>query len=386
MGRRQRPMPPLLADVASGVVRSAISLLGIGDVRDNVRRARSVARWYAPRAWNRARLARAESHLRLAFPEWSADQHRRYALLAYEHLFELAVEFAFAPRLIGPDGWGHHIRAGRLAAALRALACDHRPCIMITGHCGNWELLGFVLTLLGFRIAPIYRPLDLAPLDVWVRTTRSRHGMLLVDKFGAAERLPRLMAEGFSPGFVADQNAGDRGLFVPYFGRLASTYKSIGLLAVAMEATVLCGWAKRMPRPASVRFEAPGDEPPPSDPVLGLGGVWPDGMGYELELVDSFGPEDWNGQPDPLYYIAARYRRAIETMVRAGPDQYLWMHRYWKSRPRHERLGRPMPDALRRKIAELPWMTPDEVGALAERSERDGRESLAVTPPPADAA
>jgi KDO2-lipid IV(A) lauroyltransferase len=76
-------------------------------------------------------------------------------------------------------------------------------------------------------------------------------------------------------------------------------------------------------------------------------------------------------QPDPLFYITARYRRAIEAMVRRAPDQYLWMHRYWKSRPRHERLGREIPASLVTKIEQLPWMTQEDVRRVVEWSRRD---------------
>ena len=80
-------------------------------------------------------------------------------------------------------------------------------------------------------------------------------------------------------------------------------------------------------------------------------------------------PEDWEGQPDPLFYVTARYNRAIETMIRAAPEQYLWLHRRWKSRPRHEREGRPMPDRLRAKLRALPWMTPSELDRIVALSD-----------------
>jgi KDO2-lipid IV(A) lauroyltransferase len=93
-----------------------------------------------------------------------------------------------------------------------------------------------------------------------------------------------------------------------------------------------------------------------------------------VEVTDTFGPEDWNSQPDPLYYITARYRRAMEMMVRRAPNQYFWMHRIWRSRPAHERLGKPFPNALREKMSQLPWMTDADVAAVVDRSERDARD------------
>ena len=140
-----------------------------------------------------------------------------------------------------------------------------------------------------------------------------------------------VLRSGSALGFIADQNAGDKGLFVPFFGRLASTYKSIGLLAISQNVPIACGCAGRI---------GPGAH-------------------YEIMTNDIIRPEDWKNRRDPLYYITARFIRSIEMMIRACPEQYLWMHRRWKSRPRHEREGKPMPAALRRNLEELPWMTPE---------------------------
>jgi KDO2-lipid IV(A) lauroyltransferase len=96
-------------------------------------------------------------------------------------------------------------------------------------------------------------------------------------------------------------------------------------------------------------------------------------MNYVIELVDQFGPADWESQPDRLYYITARYRRSIEKMVRRSPEQYLWMHRIWRSRPPHERKDREFPAALQEKIRSLPWMTEPDLQAIIARSDEDRR-------------
>jgi KDO2-lipid IV(A) lauroyltransferase len=249
------------------------------------------------------------------------------------------------------------IEFGDVTPALREAVAD-RPVLLVTGHCGNWEVLGYAVAMLGLPMHALYRPLDMAPLDRWVRRTRERRGLRLVDKFGAAQRLPKLVADHKLVAFIADQNAGDRGLFVPFFDRLASAYKTIGVLALRYNAAVVCGHAQRIER-------GPGDD---------VGGR-AHALRYRVDVVDAIGPEDWSDQPDPLFYITARYRRAIEMMVRRAPEQYLWMHRYWKSRPRHERTGGAFPDRLREKLASLPWMEDGALGRLIERSERDAMEN-----------
>lgn len=332
---------------------------------------RRLGGWYATLPMNRARLRRAYDNIRWCFPRWEREAAHEFAVESYRHLFCLAAEVALTPRLINEDGFPSHVEFGRLGSALGALSSG-RPCILITGHCGNWELLGMTLSILGFPVHALYRPLDLAPLDAWLHRTRSRRGLILVDKFGAAQVLPDLLSRGKPIGFIADQNAGERGLFVPFFNRLASAYKTIGLLAIRFGATVICGHAQRLSGVA--RVEGPDSEE---------GGAGQrelrsheeresQSFRYRVDVPDCFGPEDWEGQPDPLFYITARYRRAIEQMVRRAPEQYLWMHRYWKSRPRHERRGQPFPAQLREKIASLPWMDSDDVEQVVEQSGRDG--------------
>jgi KDO2-lipid IV(A) lauroyltransferase len=309
--------------------------------------ARLLGRRFGGSRVNRARVAKAADRIAVALPALSPDERTELVLRSYEHLFELAVEFALAPRLLNEDGWPAHVELGPVGPAVRAMLADG-PVILITGHCGNWEVLGHTLSLLGFPMHVLYRPLDVRPLDDWVRQGRARRGMDLLDKFGATERLPELLRQGALVGFVADQNAGDRGLFVPFFNRLASTYKTIGLLAIQHNAPVVVGAARRLP-------------PDSGHP----------GLRYRLVVQDVIHPADWQAHPDPLFYLTARYRRGIQQLVEACPEQYLWMHRIWKSRPRHERQHAPAPPALRAKLAALPWLSADDVDALLDRSDRD---------------
>ena len=315
--------------------------------------ARAAGSYYATRAMNTKRLERAREHLRIAYPRASASEVDRLAVASYQHLFLLGAEIARGPRTMSTDSVLEHVEFHNVEAGLNAIVAG-KPCLLLTGHCGNWEVLATAVALLGIPMHTIYRPLDFEPLDDWIRRERSRPGMIMVDKFGAMQQLPKLMEQGACPAFAADQNAGERGVFVPYFGRLVSSYKSIGLLALKYGATIICGAAHRAHRS--------------------------DGhMRYRFTIHDVFGPEEWSTHPNPLFYLTARYRRAIEQAVREAPEQYLWMYRIWKSRPRHERLDKPFPEKLREDLRLLPWMTEDEAVRIEERSEID-RASLRGMP------
>jgi KDO2-lipid IV(A) lauroyltransferase len=327
---------------------------------ESVAVCRDVGRAYARSRASRVRLGRAIDNISWAFPEWSRERVHEVAVESCAHLFGLAAEMAWTPHLfddamLDEDGWPRRIVIGDSAWPAIEILRRRRPTILIAGHGGNWEVLGATIAHFGFRLHALYRPLNFQAIDRWVRETRSRRGLELIDKFGAAEALPAIMERGDPLGFTADQNAGHKGVFVPFFERLASTYKSIGLTAMQYEAPLICGQARRIVDPATRELR------------------------YRIEAFDIIHPADWADQPDPLFYISARYRRAIELMVRAAPEQYLWLHRCWKSRPRFETQGKPMPPALHEKIAALPWMTEESLARIDDRSARDAHEAAAAT-------
>jgi KDO2-lipid IV(A) lauroyltransferase len=349
---KRDPLTPFQRVVLQPAMYTAIrtGLVGINTfpLASVLRLGRMFGRTYGGLGVNKKRIDRAVDRLGVALPGLSEQQRADLVMRSYEHLAMLAVELAVLPRYLTEDAWSDYIELGALDTVIRPLL-DERPSLLLTAHCGNWEVLGYTMALLGFRMHAVYRPLDLRPADHWLRETRSRRGLELVDKFGAMHRLPKLLTKNESVAFVADQNAGQRGLHVPFLGRLASSYKSIGLMAIQHRARIIVGCAQRQ-------------HAEPGKPAY---------MNYRIEIEDRIDPEDWESQPDPLFYITARYRRAIEKSVRRAPEQYLWMHRIWKSRPRHERLDRPFPNALRAKLEALPWMTQDELDGIIHRSDLD---------------
>jgi Kdo2-lipid IVA lauroyltransferase/acyltransferase len=97
---------------------------------------------------------------------------------------------------------------------------------------------------------------------------------------------------------------------VDFFGKKASTYKSIALVARTLKVPLLVGCARRT---SWERFQ------------------------YEVEAEEIIYPEEWVGQENEVLYITTRFNQAMERMVRKDPTQYLWLHRRWKSRPPEEK-------------------------------------------------
>lgn len=367
---RKRKFHPVADAVLSTLARCAtapVSVAGFGTAsRCAVALADVVAKV------DRKHMVRAQRNLRDAYPQWTQEQVDATALGCFRHMFQLGAEFIHTPRRITRDSAIQQITFTNMHQSVRALLSD-RPVLLISGHIGNWELVGYAIAMLGFDMAAVYRPLDLKGIDAWVREGRESKGLHLLDKFGAARSVPACIEKGLPIGLVADQSGGDRGYFTPFFGRLTSTYKIVALTAMQYGATIVCGNARRLGvhehDPAGV-WQGTHAEPARAARTLARIDL-AENMRYAVEIHDVFGPADWEGNRDAPYYISARFRRALESMVRSAPEQYFWMHRIWRSRPAHERLGKPFPESLEAKLRNLPWLSGAEVDALIARSNAD---------------
>src|SRR3954452_12228314 len=251
---------------------------------------------------------RALGNLRRSFPDMPEKQRHEMARRSMQQLFMLFVEVLFTTRLVRIDTIARVLELGEISDVLRMLIRRETGVIMLTGHYGNWEVLGYALATLGFETTSIARPLDNPYVNEWLTGVRERKGQRIIAKKGATEEVTGILEAKGVVGFIADQNAGPKGIFVDFFGRKASTYKSIALLAMQYEVPVVIGYARRL----NDRFR------------------------FKMGMQDVIYPRDWKDQPDPLRYITQRYTRAIEDFVRADPGQYLWVHRRWKSRPKGE--------------------------------------------------
>jgi KDO2-lipid IV(A) lauroyltransferase len=257
---------------------------------------------------DRKHRQRALQNLRRSFPEMTEPQREKMARRSMQHLIMLGCEVLFTTRLIRIDSFAKYVKLGNFESVLQMLLKRDQGLIMLTGHYGNWEILGYVLATLGFETTSVARPLDNPFINDYVMGVRQRKGQKIIGKKGATSDVMDVMQQNGVVGFIADQNAGSKGMFVDFFGRKASTYKSIGLLAMQYEVPVIIGYARRQ-----------------HDQFL-----------FQVGSQDVIYPEDWKDQPDPLRYITQRYTAAIEAMVRDDPGQYLWVHRRWKTRPKGE--------------------------------------------------
>jgi KDO2-lipid IV(A) lauroyltransferase len=245
----------------------------------------------------------ALANLALAFPDLSAQARRRLARQAWQHLGMTVVELA---RLLGRplqatldelsvDGLEH----------LRGVMAEHGRALVLTAHLGNWEYLAVAPRLTGYPGAIVVRPLDSPTLDDLAEATRRKTGIALIDKRGALRPVLQALRRGTMVGILLDQNTTRReGVFVPFFGRAASTSRSLALLALRTATPIV---------PMFIRREGVGRHRVSIEPPLPV----PAATDLEAAVVE----------------LTARCTEAIEAAIRRAPEQWLWSHDRWRTRP-----------------------------------------------------
>lgn len=257
--------------------------------------------------WLAGKLRRTgERNLRIAFPDLDEAKRRRLLRGSFDSLGRLLGEFSQFPRAT-PASLRRLIDYDQVGLAhLRDAEKSRRGVIFLTGHLGAWELLSFGWSALEYPISFLVRPLDNPLVEEFIEGVRTRFGNRAIDKKNAARESLRVLREGGTLGILSDLNTQTReGVFVPFFGKLACTTAGIATLALKTDAVVIptCAvWDKERKR-----YFFHGDPP--------------------VELVRS------GDRLRDVEINTARFAEAIERLVRRYPDQWLWIHRRWKTRP-----------------------------------------------------
>jgi len=176
--------------------------------------------------------------------------------------------------------------------------------ICATGHISNWELCGMAGVLLGFSKGAIARPLDNPYINHYVREFRESCGQEIWDKKGALVNVVRTLKQKSGFGILTDQDAGKRGIFVDFFGKPASTIPTVAELSIRQNAPIMVIWIKRI-KP----------------------------MQFELIASDVIRPNHEEDQKKETVRILTAVNQCLEKAIREAPEQWLWMHRRWKTQP-----------------------------------------------------
>lgn len=265
-----------------------------------------------PRKWTRYDVARG--NIRTAFGESITDREvDRIIRDMWAHLFRVATEIVQLPRKMRLYNCADVVTFRNRDEMVRALCCG-RPVIIVTGHYGNWEIANVTLGVFGFRLGVVARDLDNPHLDRWFRRWREQTGTHMIPKRGASGQIVEEMEKPGIVGMLCDQDAGRKGLFVPFFGKPASSFKSIALVAMQYRAVICVGYARRLPDDFQKNR-------------------W---VNYELGCIDIIDPDDYPSA-NAVREITERYTQSLERAIELSPEQYFWLHRRWKSSPRQRK-------------------------------------------------
>ncbi|HKQ85169.1 MAG TPA: lysophospholipid acyltransferase family protein [Candidatus Acidoferrales bacterium] len=243
-------------------------------------------------------------NLRLAFPQWTDKERKRAVRRMIQQVGWMAGEFSQFPkytrrnieRIVVLDGAENFDAARRCGKGV----------LFLTGHMSAWELAPFAQALYGNPLHFLVRPIANSKVDALINRYRCLSGNQPIEKNRSARAVLSVLSEGGTVGILSDHNTSlEEGVFVDFFGIPASTTSGLARLALRTDAAVVPGFLSwdRDRRKYRLRFE----------PVVELSRT----SDEEADVREN----------------TQRFTRVIEDYVRAHPDQWLWVHKRWKTRP-----------------------------------------------------
>ena len=246
----------------------------------------------------------AGQNLRLAFPELPEAGRDKLVLGCFKNLGRLLAVFshftisdqAKLSSMVEPEGLEH----------LTAAKAQGRGVILFTGHIGAWELTSYGLSMLGHPLSFLVRRIDNPKIEELIDCSRTQLGNRSIDKRLAAREILRILQTGGTLGILVDLNTLDReSIFVDFFGIAASTTFMVAKLALRTGADVL--------------------------PVFA---PWDEGrQKFLLKIGPPLSRPESGDEQEDVKQLTQAFTNVVEEYVRRYPEQWLWIHRRWKTRP-----------------------------------------------------
>jgi Kdo2-lipid IVA lauroyltransferase/acyltransferase len=249
----------------------------------------------------------AVTNLRIAFPDWAEAQRKALIRTMLHNLGCMAAEFARFPKytkenieqFVVLDGHENFLEAQRRGKGV----------LILTGHIGAWELSSFAHALYGFPLHFTARPIENSRIDALVNSYRCRAGNRPIFKNESARAMLKILKEAGTIGILADQNTmPEEAVFVDFFGKAASTTTGIARVALHTYAAVVPGYAvwDDSLQKYRLRFEPP------------------------VELIRTGDTER------DIFENTQKFTKVLEEIIRKYPDQWVWVHGRWNTRPQGE--------------------------------------------------
>jgi len=245
----------------------------------------------------------ALEHLAFGLPEKNEAERKAIAKASFRNLGRGALELAVIEK-IQPRLASYVLLGEREKALLREAHEQGKGILFASCHLGNWELLARRIALEGYACGTVAREAQDPRLTAILEAARAKVGLTTLwrGRPGVAREMLRLLRAGGFLGLLIDQDTDVQGFFVPFFGRPAHTPRAVGDLAVRTGAPALFGCIHR------------------------------EGRGHRVVLEKIEAPATGDREADAKA-VTARATMAIESEIRARPEEWVWMHRRWRTRP-----------------------------------------------------
>lgn len=254
----------------------------------------------------KVRVDHAKRELLTCFPdkteEWAAKTVRE----VYRHFGTLAVEQALMAKLEPVIEKYVHIDDAGLAL-LTELQERGKGTFVVSGHFGNWELPMTRTVKWGVNLSGVSGHQANVGIDKLIDDNRREAGVQMIKRGEAGKGTVKALRNNRAVAVMIDQDAGTHGVFVPFFGRLASTTRIIASLSRRLDPSVIImeTWRDEV-GDIQVRF-------------------------HPIEVLKT------DNEERDIYEMTATMTTKIEEIIRKRPEQWLWLHRRWKTRPPEER-------------------------------------------------
>jgi KDO2-lipid IV(A) lauroyltransferase len=281
-------------------IRTTLSLLKALPSYQGLRLAEGIATLFY--ALDRRHFRIATENLSRSTLGLPPTEYEAFIQEVYQQMFHLIWEVLSMDRCIYGSTLHNYVQFHHSEYLEEALA--HSPSILfVTGHLGNWEILGSTVALCGLKLHSIARPLANPYLEGYLKKIRENYGQVIVMKKGALFEAMRLIREDQHLAFLVDQNAGSQGTFVDFLGRPASTFASPATLAYRFNRPILPAFALRRGRD----------------------------FFFDIFITPPIYPQIQEEREGEVLRLTQSYTSRVEEWVRRYPTQWLWFHRRWKS-------------------------------------------------------
>lgn len=288
-------------------MRSLLGAIGALPLETSVRFGKAVGRFFAKRFPRLQKTARR--NLEIAFPGISAEEKEKIVRGTFESLGR-HLGFVSHFRKFKHEDIRNLIEVVGKQEHFDPAYARGKGVLFFTGHFGSWEVFNLLAPAFGYGMNILVRRIDNPLVENFVDKMRTRFGSVTLDKTKSARKMFRVLERGEILGILADLNAQEKeGVFVDFFGVPASTTTSIAKLALKTGAAVMPAFA-----------------------------VWEESKRkYVVYLEPPIEYEKTENAEEDIRILTQKITEFIEKYVRRYPEQWLWIHKRWNTRPPGEK-------------------------------------------------